>query len=538
MSALEDNHKPNKKRREEFLTIKLPCKDSNDKLLSATFSKFVSENRSIASSDSNIIMTDLMAKLYEEATKWSEMSYTLVSCFSIEGPPGAGKTTAVYWLYHQFRNDKQHVMSIPVPLNDEHFTIAVDTLNNFSNPKVLFLFSDFRYYEEMQWHSFDNFFRFLRTKPPSGCKVCFIFSLSSAFKMQPVFIRNSSLRTLLQARKRFMFKAMPYDDLLSVAKQSRITLDRERYDMVGGMPRFLLLLNACNDDKHALEEKAMMEWQRVIKYIERSCFFKEDHRCLFIALKHRMSLKLFEGLHTTCEHLVPVMANLVTIDKEFVPHLIINRPENLLDRVIKLFQPYWAVDNEERVIGYIFKRLGMYMFSDLYIENCLIGSDPSSAQEVHIEMTPSDIRVDYSFFEIGRGVIYRTQKSAAFGIDGVGILQIDQCDTLLIVRMSVQQSNHKEKVGKILIVDENVYKLRADSETEPPQHVLYLYVNPYCPPCGANYSAMFAYFTSLYSKRETGSGATQLMKKRSYAQVSSQSLSKVLTCYHHCKFQQ
>ena len=58
--------------------------------------------------DRTIMVTDTMTLLYKEVTKEKPDKFVCLI-----GPPGVGKTTALYWLYRQLRHSGVEVEAIP-----------------------------------------------------------------------------------------------------------------------------------------------------------------------------------------------------------------------------------------------------------------------------------------------------------------------------------------------------------------------------------------------------------------------------------------
>ena len=84
----------------------------SDKIATVSFTQYLSRN--IGKKHVRIVVTPIMKELFEKVTKVTTEETT---GYLIMGPHGTGKTTAIFWLYHIFKDNREYeVYSVPLKL--------------------------------------------------------------------------------------------------------------------------------------------------------------------------------------------------------------------------------------------------------------------------------------------------------------------------------------------------------------------------------------------------------------------------------------
>lgn len=246
--------------------------------------------------------TETMKELYREAREGSK------SFVRLEGPPGVGKTTSLYWLYRQLKHSSVPVMVVPFNASYEgakdevitklhevsSFVVLMDVVSPSDNPQ-----------------SFLNFSKvFVRRN------VKCILALSSSFSIFKSLqaINTSAWAKFLSTAKAIRFK--PWNDTLSrdfLTSEMNVTSSVD--ELVQACKGIPALLCKCHD-KSAMSCVIKFEFDTVINYIQQYTSRISLKHELDILMAAKLGVKLQDvGLsQPIAQDTMMVMSYLISID--------------------------------------------------------------------------------------------------------------------------------------------------------------------------------------------------------------------------------
>jgi len=250
-----------------------------------------------------IKVTETMKTLYREAREGSK------SFVRLEGPPGVGKTSSLYWLYRQLKHDSSvSVMVVPFSASceaEEDDVIA--RLLDIS--KLVVLMDVVSPSDEPQ--AFKNFTKVFIRK-----NVKCVLALSSSFSVFKSLqaTHTSAWSKFLSRAETIIFKL--WDDTLSSDfLRSEMKVTRSVDDLVKackGIPALLCIY----DDKRAMSCVIQNEFDTVVQYMQQYISRISFNYEIDILMAAKMKLKLGDiGLsQEIAQQTMMVMSYLISID--------------------------------------------------------------------------------------------------------------------------------------------------------------------------------------------------------------------------------
>ena len=108
----------------------------SDTIAKPSFTWYLSRN--VEKKQVKIVVSPIIKELFEKVTK---ATYKEKTGYLIMGPYGIGKTTTLFWLYHNFKNNGEYeVYSIPLKL--QSITNIYEKLTSESTTKKILLLAD------------------------------------------------------------------------------------------------------------------------------------------------------------------------------------------------------------------------------------------------------------------------------------------------------------------------------------------------------------------------------------------------------------
>lgn len=444
----------------------------------------------------NIVVTPEMIALHKAVTS------TRYSTVYMSGPPGLGKTTALYWLY-QVLKDQSGFFPVALPWEklDEYgvdiqtdiskcpegdkLVLLVDLLSPSLNPCKLLITIFMKYPRSILVIALSSAYRlFVNTKP----------------------IMCTAIYQLLLTAKEIKFKKFDDDtanSFLSLLCGEKATSEeiKKMLENCNGIPQLLAFccngIDACNN---ALSSIRKHDFGVVVQYMKECgviSWMEEIH--LLIAAKYKLQISSVGLTRSAAEELYMCLSYLVYIDDNNVPVLYFPSSDDEDIFLQKRIQEIWknncstpsGVVSSESVMGLYFEAQVPSAISnkiEIKVKKLLFEGEPSSKDfNIVVDCTYKNLDT------LGNGlpsknVLWRTPKSFKAidffaEIDGLDLPDCNenQGSTLIAIQATVQATKLSEKIRKSITgVDEHISRGK---------NVIFVLINPYWTDFDTNYLA-------------------------------------------------
>ena len=426
---------------------------------------------------------------------------------SLEGPPGTGKTTTAYWLYHQLLHFKIATICFPAHLGAEQLSKIKGqcTTLRANPPKGVVFICDMTSIYTLSSAMIKNWDGVLQEIVKfDKTTTVMILSLSSAFHISRKYGTReiqSFLSHLYYGCSPIHFTRQEDDIMRSIYKQIKSTSSDDPVVEAKGIPLVLTT-------QISLVQLLKDELKAMFKSIKSDVIDYDKNRNLLLALRYCQPISVFDLHKDDVEELVPVLANLVYIEDD-IPKFHVDGIENdLIDALLREI-PREASLDEESVVGFIFERIICELFTD-----CTVQIDGENTFTLHL--VPSVPRLEPGNTVLGKDVLWRLPKQTA-GIDYVSVVEVNGSEVLVMIQVSVQKNNQKDKVEKVLNVTRTPWQ--RNENVSPPDKKYYIYVNPHI--TNGDFEALAQYFN-----------AAKKNKDWKYGQVASESYNRMKSLYN------
>ena len=393
-----------------------------------------------------------MMELYREAREGSRSFVTL------EGPPGVGKTTSLYWLYRQLKHSNVPVMVSPFDATSCE-AVADEVIATLQTSSLVILMDVVSASDKPR--AFEDFSKiFVRQK------VKCIVALSSSFSifMALQAIKTSYWSKFLSTAKTITFK--PWNDIMSKDfLRSQIKVTRSVDDLVKACKGIPALLCRCHD-KDARRYVIKSEFYAAVDYIQKH-IPRISLKCeMDILMAAKLGLKLEDvGLsQQIAKETMMVMSYLISIDDSgtVTPYY----PTELLsDCLTRAIRDMWSAmgltgtvkPDSESVVGQFFEcKLPYIINNSLTLRVKKVPE--SSTQDINLKLASAGPgRLDSMNLPLpSKNTLWRTPKSFK-AIDFIAEVRTqlpnmsEPGDVMLAMQVTCQASNATQKFAKSVL---------------------------------------------------------------------------------------
>ena len=441
--------------------VKLSELDGDNDVVRGTFQHLLLES----GDDRIIVVTDAMRELYDVTN--SEKKF-----ICLVGPPGVGKTTALYWLYKQLLHSKRQV--VLVPFSDDLTSEHVRKIKSTSNCIILM---------DVVSPSFDSkekyFGEFLKIACGKGRKI--ILALSSSFEIYASLqARKCSDWCMFRAKaKTITFE--PWNDTISKCylQLNNLNTNNEGVKACKGIAR---LLSVYQDTSASVNYIKTSEWNTVLSYMtdHKARIVWKNEIAILMAAKFELTLDDVGLNQESAERTVMVKSYLVSI-KSSPPSLYYPNESFDDDMIVQMWENMcnacsFKCDNESTIGDYF----------ECQVPHTLCRGDTLALQvkKVNSEGPAMDIKFSLSSAGSGRlvsmtaplpskNVLWRCPKSCK-AIDFIAKVETElptipgKSDVLLLIQVTTQTSNMSNKFQKSVV----------GIESEESNLLLFVMLNP------------------------------------------------------------
>ena len=409
--------------------------------------------------NAKVIVTDVMKQLYRQIL--SQKCLTIM----LTGPHGVGKTTTLFWLFHQLQNEG----AIAIPVNQQ-------VINNIvAIPKLLLV--DLNQIHTREACDIEALISLTNNVISSNGN---IILAASASILASVYWADKKIRSPVRAlywsSQKIELKINRKTAELVVKEFFPSIREEEKKKLLDRANCLPGLIKFYQEEEYteAMLSYIVQWWNDTYALVSEKDSIHT--RCLFLALYFSRSITAMNLPKTVAVCLAPILCHLVYLDENLVPrmHLKLNS-EAIEGIIVSLSRVIGAKSNVESAIGLVYELKALNILSFTEID----AIDESKSSNIHqlpqMHVMPARYEKE-QHTSINFQELYQLGPQHP-GIDGV--CKLDSLNpgstTLLILQISVKQANHTNKIqGVQKITGEVINMIRGCDE------VIYLYINPKC----------------------------------------------------------
>lgn len=306
-----------------------------------------------------VLVTELMCKLYEEIHHGYRKEK--VESLMIVGPPRIGKTTALLYVYLQFKKiNPSHTCYFIASFQEESLQRVAMELREMDLPNTEAVFFCDLGCAMSAGQATLSCLQFIMGKLLIMKKAKVVYSVSSAFLLAMHDTKNWALRSFVTR----MYCSSVIIEAKILPEESKYLItkflpSREHDDIMSltcGLPGYIydiwMAKNDIQKGKERIANSRLSAWTEIMSYCDRNSIYKESLVELFVCMCHGISIFPFRELEEV-QTLPPVIGHLVQIDENGVPHNILGFKN--LSSIITMLDVQYLKTDEGSALGFLYE---------------------------------------------------------------------------------------------------------------------------------------------------------------------------------------
>lgn len=423
-----------------YCKVPLQFETSPSELEKTAFKEFLIRNRRLK--DSFVVVTPLMVDLFQKLQESTD-----VESYILMGPKGTGKTTSLYWLYHQL----QHISYRPLPilakqLENTHYFKTIAAACKTAGCLLVELL-----------HIYKSGLPQLTELIVDNPEKKVVFAASSSLQGMEVLgyreqscIMNSLLMGCIKiytkpfndafARK-FMLECYGHMDIVKSGESLSQLIKKSCY-----IPGIMSMsFQSFEDMEKNVTNFIMDEWETIFEHIANDKLRTEQNMKLWIAVYHQLPISIVKLSRDEAEELLPIKCFLIYINENMVPVFYVQLAQTVLSNMMSNLKFLPGVRSDEpTVLGFCFEGAVSVVLQNIRVNLKIIHrlanvQVPNEEDEFILNHTISPIRYDVQTTrQVSKSLLCRTAKltSAVDYFSIVDVQNIGLC--LLVIQISTR----------------------------------------------------------------------------------------------------